>query len=99
MAALTFKGLLPPATGAIGAAPRAMRMWSRARNGSAWITCPTWGLDGEKPPTNEIHQSNQWMDFSPPKELAATFSDRVNAGGDSEMAAAAFCDFAVGGRF
>jgi hypothetical protein len=29
MAALTFKGLLPPATGAIGAAPRAMRMWSR----------------------------------------------------------------------
>jgi hypothetical protein len=39
------------------------------------------------------------MDFSPPKELAATFFDRVNAGGDSEMAAAAFCDFAVGGRF
>ena len=39
MAALTFKGLLPPATGAICAVPRAMRMWSRARNGSAWITC------------------------------------------------------------
>jgi hypothetical protein len=98
MAALTFKGLLPPATGAIRAAPRAMRMWSRARNGSAWITCPTWGLAGEKPPTNEIRQSNQLIDFSP-QELAATFLDRVNAGGDSEMAAAAFYDFAVGGRF
>ena len=95
MAALTFKGLLPPATAAIRAAPRyahlvAREEWERVDN------LPDMGLDGEKPPTNEIHQSNRLCLL---QELAATFLDRVNAGGDSEMAAAAFCDFAVGGRF
>jgi hypothetical protein len=44
-----------------------------------------------------INQINGWTFL--PQELAATFLVRVNAGGDSEMAAAAFCDFALGGRF
>jgi hypothetical protein len=66
MAALTFKGLLPPATGAIRAVPRyahvvAREEWERMDN------LPDMGLDGEKPPTNEfINQINGWT-FLPPR--------------------------------